>query len=88
MRLRVEKCPILSGSAIVPGDKSITHRALLLGAIAQGVSTVRNWLPSADCQATLNAIRALGVTVEQISPSELLVHGVGLRGLKPPTAPS
>lgn len=87
MRLRVEKCPILSGSAIVPGDKSITHRALLLGAIAQGVSTVWNWLPSADCQATLNAVRALGVRVEQISRSELLVHGVGLRGLKRPSVP-
>ena len=87
MRLRVQTCPILRGSATVPGDKSITHRALLLGAIAQGVSTVRNSLPSADCQATLNALRALGVTVEQISPSELLVHGVGLRGLKRPTDP-
>lgn len=81
MRLRVQNCPILRGSATVPGDKSITHRALLLGAIAQGVSTVRNWLPSADCQATLNAVQALAVQVEQVSRSELLVHGVGLRGL-------
>ncbi len=87
MRLRVQRCPTLRGSVTVPGDKSITHRALLLGAIAQGVSTVRNWLPSADCQATLDALGALGVRVEQISPSELLVHGVGLRGLKPPVAP-
>jgi 3-phosphoshikimate 1-carboxyvinyltransferase len=87
MRLRVQYCPTLHGSVTVPGDKSITHRALLLGAIAQGVSIVRNWLPSADCQATLDALRALGVRVEQISPSELLVHGAGLRGLKPPVAP-
>jgi 3-phosphoshikimate 1-carboxyvinyltransferase len=71
----------------VPGDKSITHRALLLGAIAQGGSTVRNWLPAADCQATLNALRALGVEAEHISPTDLLVQGVGLRGLKPPAAP-
>jgi 3-phosphoshikimate 1-carboxyvinyltransferase len=71
----------------VPGDKSITHRALLMGAVAQGVSTVRNWLPAADCQATLNALRALRVDVEQISPTELLVNGVGLRGLKSPAAP-
>jgi 3-phosphoshikimate 1-carboxyvinyltransferase len=71
----------------VPGDKSITHRALLMGAVAQGVSTVRNWLPAADCQATLNALRALRVDVEQISPTELLVNGVGLRGFRPPAAP-
>jgi 3-phosphoshikimate 1-carboxyvinyltransferase len=71
----------------VPGDKSITHRALLMGAVAQGVSTVRNWLPAADSQATLNALRALRVDVEQISPTELLVNGVGLRGFKPPAAP-
>ena len=87
MRLHVQTCPTLRGSVAVPGDKSITHRALLLGAIAQGVSTVRNWLPAADCQATFDALRALGVGVEPISPSDLLVHGAGLRGLQPPAAP-
>lgn len=87
MRLRVRPCQFLHGTATVPGDKSISHRALLLGAIAQGVSTVRNWLPAADCQATLNAVRALGVVVEQPSPTELLVHGVGLRGLSSPSTP-
>jgi 3-phosphoshikimate 1-carboxyvinyltransferase len=71
----------------VPGDKSISHRALLLGAIAQGVSTVRKWLPADDCQATLSALGDLGVTVERVSPTELLVHGAGLRGLSPPAAP-
>ncbi|GAB4537086.1 MAG: 3-phosphoshikimate 1-carboxyvinyltransferase [Anaerolineae bacterium] len=83
MKLRVRPCPTLRGSVTVPGDKSISHRALLLGAIAQGASPVRNWLPAADCQATLNALRALGVVIEQTSPTGLLVHGVGLRGLKP-----
>ena len=87
MRLRVRTCLTLRGSVAVPGDKSITHRALLLGAIARGVSTVRNWLPAADCQATFDALRALGVRVEQSSPSDLLVHGAGLRGLQPPAAP-
>jgi 3-phosphoshikimate 1-carboxyvinyltransferase len=87
VKLRVRPCPILRGSVTVPGDKSITHRALLMGAVAQGVSTVRNWLPAADCQATLNALRALRVDVEQISPTELLVNGVGLRGFRPPAAP-
>jgi 3-phosphoshikimate 1-carboxyvinyltransferase len=87
VNLRVKPCSLLRGSAAVPGDKSISHRALLLGAIAQGASTVRNWLPADDCQATRNALSALGVTVEQISPTDLLVQGVGLRGLKPPIAP-
>jgi 3-phosphoshikimate 1-carboxyvinyltransferase len=77
----------LRGSATIPGDKSISHRVLLLGAIAQGVSRVQGWLPAADCQATLNVVRALGVTVEQPAPTELLVYGVGLRGLRPPVAP-
>lgn len=87
MRLRIRPCRFLRGVATVPGDKSISHRALLLGAIAQGVSTVRNWLPAADCQATLNSLRVLGVTVEQPSPTQLLVHGVGLRGLSPSPTP-
>ena len=86
MKLRVRPCQILRGSVTVPGDKSISHRALLLGAIVQGVSTVRKWLPADDCQATLNALCNLGVTVEQVSPTELLVHGAGLRGLSPPAA--
>jgi 3-phosphoshikimate 1-carboxyvinyltransferase len=71
----------------MPGDKSISHRALLLGGIAEGVSTIRNWLPAADCQATLHAMRALGVRVDQLGPTELVVHGVGLRGLGRPSAP-
>ena len=87
MKLRVRPCQILRGSVTVPGDKSISHRALLLGAIAHGVSTVRKWLPADDCQATLNALRDLGVTVERVSPTELLVHGAGLRGLSPPAGP-
>lgn len=87
MKLHIQPCQVLRGSATVPGDKSISHRTLLLGAIAEGVSRVHNWLPAADCQATLNAVRALGVTVEQPSPTELLVHGVGWRGLRPPAAP-
>lgn len=87
MRLRIRPCRFLRGVATVPGDKSISHRALLLGAIAQGVSTVRNWLPAADCLATLNSLRVLGVTLEQPSPTRLLVHGVGLRGLSPSPTP-
>jgi 3-phosphoshikimate 1-carboxyvinyltransferase len=87
VNLRVRPCQALRGAVTVPADKSISHRALLLGGIAEGVSTVRNWLPAADCQATLSAMRAMGVSVEQSSPTELHIHGVGLRGLKPPATP-
>lgn len=87
----------LHGCVSVPGDKSISHRALLLGAIADGTSRVENFLPAADCLATLCAVRALGIKVTLIPapspsqgegrPSTLIVHGRGLRGLQAPTAP-
>ena len=84
MILCIRPCESLRGSVTVPGDKSISHRALLLGAISDGVSQVDGWLPAADCQATLNAVRALGVTVDQPGPARLVVHGRGLHGLQPP----
>jgi 3-phosphoshikimate 1-carboxyvinyltransferase len=81
MRLTVQKSEGLSGRIKVPGDKSISHRALLLGAIAEGSTRVRNFLPAADCLATLACVRALGVEVERGSETELIVQGRGLRGL-------
>ena len=83
---RLRSCPgePLGGSAQVPGDKSISHRALLLGAIAEGTSRVDGFLPAADCLATLEAVRSLGVAVEEHSPTSLTVHGVGLHGLQEP----
>jgi 3-phosphoshikimate 1-carboxyvinyltransferase len=72
----------VSGSVTVPGDKSISHRALLLCALADGSSEVRGFLASEDCLATLQAMRALGVRIEQPSATRLLVHGVGLHGLE------
>ena len=74
----------LRGYAQLPGDKSISHRALLLGAIADGKSRVDGFLPAADCLATLDAVRSLGVKVEEHSSTALVVHGVGLHGLRQP----
>jgi 3-phosphoshikimate 1-carboxyvinyltransferase len=74
----------LSGRVQLPGDKSISHRALILGGIADGVSRVENFLPSADCVATMSLMRALGVEIEEESPTTLVVHGRGLRGLREP----
>ncbi len=71
----------VSGSLAVPGDKSISHRALMLSGIAEGTSEVRGFLASEDCLATLAAMRALGVPIEQPGPAHVIVRGVGLRGL-------
>jgi 3-phosphoshikimate 1-carboxyvinyltransferase len=88
-RLTVHPSAQLRGRVRVPGDKSISHRALLLGAIAEGTSRVEHFLPSADCRATLSAVRALGVEVEEFEPAHssaatLTVHGRGLYGLQEP----
>ncbi len=71
----------VSGAVAVPGDKSISHRALMLSGIAEGTSEVTGFLASEDCLATLTAMRALGVRIEQPSPTHVVIHGVGLRGL-------
>jgi 3-phosphoshikimate 1-carboxyvinyltransferase len=71
----------------VPGDKSVSHRALMLSAIAEGTSRITGYLPGSDVLATLAALRALGVTIDMVSAGELLVHGVGLRGLSAPAQP-
>jgi 3-phosphoshikimate 1-carboxyvinyltransferase len=70
----------------VPGDKSISHRAVLLGAIADGLTTVSGFLRGEDCLATLAAMRALGVRVED-SGDTLAIHGVGHAGLEAPDGP-
>jgi 3-phosphoshikimate 1-carboxyvinyltransferase len=72
----------VSGAIAVPGDKSISHRALMLAGIAEGTSEVTGFLASEDCLASLAAMRALGVRIEQPSPTHVVVHGVGLRGLR------
>ena len=72
----------VSGTMTVPGDKSISHRALMLSGIAEGVSEVSGFLASEDCLASLAAMRALGVRVEQTSATRVLIHGVGMHGLK------
>jgi 3-phosphoshikimate 1-carboxyvinyltransferase len=84
MKLTIGKAEKLKGRIRVAGDKSISHRALLLGAIAEGTTRVRDFLPAADCLATLACVRALGIEVERLSETELIVHGRGLHGLMEP----
>src|SRR6476620_7902896 len=71
----------LTGRCQVPGDKSISHRAVMFSAIANGISTVRGFLDGGDCFATIEVMRGLGVKVEERSSTELVIHGRGLDGL-------
>ena len=81
-RYVVEPGAELAGSIPVPGDKSISHRALMLGAIADGQTLITGFLAGEDCLATLAALRAMGVVIEQDAATTLRVHGVGLKGLQ------
>ena len=76
-----------STATIRPGDKSISHRALLIGALTDGETRVRHWGRSGDTESTLGAVRALGVQVDEEDVDTLVVHGVGLRGLREPAGP-
>ena len=73
----------------VPGDKSITQRAFILAALAEGKSRLRGLLPGADPASTAGAVRALGAAIPVLPPDggEIVVNGLGLRGLRPPTIP-
>lgn len=75
---------IVQGTITVPGDKSITHRAIILGSIAIGETTIHHFLDGLDCKNTLMCMQALGVQIEKISHSLLRVKGKGLNGLQTP----
>jgi 3-phosphoshikimate 1-carboxyvinyltransferase len=72
----------LYGSLRVPGDKSISHRAVILGALADGVTRIRGFLEGEDTRATARVFAQLGVRIEAPSDGERIVHGVGLHGLR------
>lgn len=76
----------LHGVLQVPGDKSISHRSIIFGAISHGDTEVSHFLSSEDCMTTLHAFQALGVSIEH-SDDQVLVHGVGLKGLSRPRQP-
>src|SRR5256886_17704747 len=75
MELRVKRAPRIDIEITVPGDKSISHRAVIIAALSNGPCTLRGFLPSEDCMHTVNAMRALGVKIEQPEPTTLVVHG-------------
>jgi len=86
MHFRVTPSTLVDAAVTVPGDKSVSHRALMLGSIAEGRTEVSGFLAGEDCLSTMAAMRQLGVSIEQHSATEVSVDGVGLHGLQAPTA--
>lgn len=86
IKFRIEPGGCINGELDVPGDKSISHRALMLGAIAEGTTIVRGLLRSEDTLVTLNAFRDMGVEIK-IDKGVVFIKGVGLNGLKKPSHP-
>lgn len=80
----VEPGGVLVGQVRVPGDKSISHRSIMLGALAQGTTRVSGFLEGDDALATMNIFRALGVTIEGPDQGRVVIEGVGLQGLRAP----
>ena len=85
--MKIEPATAIVGHIAVPGDKSISHRAVMIGAVSEGEATVRGFGRSADTEATIAAVRALGVEVYEHGRETLRVFGKGLDGLRSPGAP-
>ena len=81
--MEIKKAVSLNGSITVPGDKSISHRAVMLGALAEGTTHIKGFLPGADCISTINCFRSMGIEI-QSNGDIIEVHGKGLYGLKQP----
>lgn len=82
--IKFERAKQLKGEITVPGDKSISHRAVMFGSIADGTTEVTNFLRGADCLSTIDCFRKMGIEIEN-GPDRILVHGKGLHGLSMPS---
>ncbi|MDO4491278.1 MAG: 3-phosphoshikimate 1-carboxyvinyltransferase [Lachnospiraceae bacterium] len=74
----------LKGELSIPGDKSISHRAVMFGALSEGLTEITHFLPGADCLSTISCFRKMGIDIQQ-EENRVLVHGKGLHGLSAPT---
>lgn len=82
--MNIEKINGLQGELNIPGDKSISHRSIMFGAIAEGTTEINDFLNSADCISTINCFRQMGISIAEHKDT-LLIHGKGLRGLQAPS---
>lgn len=80
-----QKAEHLNGEITIPGDKSISHRAVMFGALAEGVTEVTNFLQGADCLSTIECFCRMGIEIEN-TPERILIHGKGLHGLHAPSS--
>ncbi|MFP3418167.1 3-phosphoshikimate 1-carboxyvinyltransferase [Bacillus sp. SIMBA_154] len=81
--MKIHKNAPMNGEIHIPGDKSISHRSVMFGAIADGTTVVKNFLPGADCLSTIDCFRKMGVEIEQ-KGTDVIIHGKGLKELKEP----
>lgn len=81
--MELQNAKKLTGTVSIPGDKSISHRAIMFGAISEGITEITNFLQGADCLSTISCFQKMGITIENQS-HQVLVHGKGLHGLSAP----
>ena len=84
MSIELGHCGYLQGELTIPGDKSISHRAVIFSALSPGVSRIEGFLESNDCMKTIDAFRKMGVKIKRETKGSFLIHGVGLEGLCEP----
>jgi len=83
----IEQRNSLKGEILVPGDKSISHRAIMFGSLAKGTTEIDGLLMNEDCLSTIDCLRKMQVAIEILADNKVRVHGNGLRGLRPPASP-
>ena len=83
-QLRLKHSKGLQGKIRVPGDKSVSHRAVMLGAMAHGKTTIESFLSSEDCLRTLEAFEAMGLKVDRTDETTVVIQGAGMQGLREP----
>ena len=85
MSFSLKRSAALCGEISVPGDKSISHRSVMLGALASGTTRVSHFLPSADCLSTIDCFRKMGAKIDIKDDENIVIHGCGLHGLSAPS---
>ena len=83
--MKFQKTHTMRGEVTIPGDKSISHRAVMFGSLSEGTTEVTNFLQGADCLSTIDAFRKMGIEIEN-TPDKILIHGKGLHGLQAPSS--
>lgn len=83
--MKFSKVNSMCGEVTIPGDKSISHRAVMFGSLANGTTEVTNFLQGADCLSTIDCFRKMGIEIEN-TPDRILIHGKGLHGLQKPAS--